>query len=79
VKSEFANSFTETLGITQPGFDHSSLRSPEDFVTGSGQYLPTKPKLSGGSYKEILQSILSFYRDPAMSLRLKAHINVMWS
>jgi hypothetical protein len=65
VKSEFANSFTETLGITQPGFDHSSLRSPEDFVTGSGQYLPTKPKLSGGSYKEILQSILSFYRDPA--------------
>jgi hypothetical protein len=64
VKSEFTNSFTEALGITRPGFDHSSLRSPEDFVTGSGQYLPTKPKLSGGGYKEILQSILSFYRDP---------------
>lgn len=64
VKSEFTNSFTEALGINSPDFDHSSLRSPEDFVTGSGQYLPTKPKLSGGSYKQILDSILGFYRNP---------------
>jgi hypothetical protein len=64
VKSEFATSFSNALGISRPDFDHSSLRSPEDFVTGSGQYLPTKPKLLGKSYQEILQSILSFYRDP---------------
>jgi hypothetical protein len=64
VKSEFTNSFTEALGINSPEFDHSSLRSPEDFVTGSGQYLPTKPRVSGGSYKQILHSILGFYRNP---------------
>jgi len=64
VKSEFTTSFTDAFGINRPDFDHSSLRSPEDFVTGSGQYLPTKPKLSAGSYQEILNSILGFYRNP---------------
>lgn len=67
VKSEFTNSFTKALGVGKPEFDHSALRSPDDFVTGSGQYLPTKPKLWTKDYVEILSCILGFYRDPSKS------------
>jgi hypothetical protein len=63
VKSEFTNSFTEALGVGKSGFDHSALRAG-DLVTGWGQYLPSKPKLTSAKYTQILRSILTFYRDP---------------
>jgi hypothetical protein len=64
VKSAFTTSFTSAFGMGKPGFDQSSLRSPDDFVTGSGQYLPTKPKLWTRDYIQILGWILGFYRNP---------------
>lgn len=62
----------ETVNIFKKGFrianspgSASLFRSQKDSVVDINQYLPSKPILNNAKYREVLDSILSYFKNPA--------------
>jgi hypothetical protein len=62
-----ASDWTLLTSRIREGFDPTKeldLRSEKDQITGIDQHLPSKPRFKSAEYKEILDLILGFYRQP---------------
>jgi hypothetical protein len=76
IKSETASLFGETLNEAREKQVNTGFRSNKDFVISIDQYLPSKPKLKSTRNKEIINSILAYYKQPThFDLLEKAYEN----
>jgi hypothetical protein len=72
-KAEFTNKLPEALGKGKDE-DHRTafLRNDRDAITGTAQYLPTKPRIRSKKYEGILRAILDYYKTPPQGSEEKA-------
>jgi hypothetical protein len=63
IQSEFSNSVPDGLGLSTDG-KPAHLRVDRDVISGTDQYLPTKPYIKNTRYSEVVEKILNYYRTP---------------
>jgi hypothetical protein len=63
-QSEFSNFVLPDVVSFTKEAKPAHLREDRDVITGTAQYLPTKPKIKDEKYQEIVRKILSYYKTP---------------
>jgi hypothetical protein len=63
IQSEFSNLVPDGLGLSKEG-KPAHLRDERDVISGTAQYLPTKPRIKNPRYGEVMKKILNYYKTP---------------